>query len=161
MQQFHIYKESFKWCTLKKYCEKTNMQNAFYYHFQTDITFTNLSSKYVHISLNRSYKTPVKKNLIKFVFFKIYEHFKIIYYSLYILCSNNFLHLRNYTFFLLKNYLPSRFCKLFYYNNKDKADSGFFFDAYFAHWCVDIALNNYTHSIFIINNTNRSHKCMR
>ena len=46
--------------------------------------------------------------------------------------------------------LSSKFPIFFFYNNEDKAVSRFFFDAYFDRYCVNVALNNSTHSILII-----------
>ena len=56
-----------------------------YHHFQTAITFENFIPfiKYAYISLKQSYKTHVKKNLMRIILFRTYKHLKL-YIILYI-----------------------------------------------------------------------------
>ena len=57
----------------------SNMYMGFYHHFQTATTFVDLipSFKYAYTSLKQSYKTPVKKDLMRIILFRTYKHLKL------------------------------------------------------------------------------------
>ena len=57
----------------------SNMYVGFYHHFQTATTFVDLipSFKYAYTSLKQSYKTPVKKDLMRIILFRTYKHLKL------------------------------------------------------------------------------------
>ena len=57
----------------------SDMYMGFYHHFQTATTFVDLipSFKYAYTSLKQSYKTPVKKDLMRIILFRTYKHLKL------------------------------------------------------------------------------------
>ena len=107
--------------------------------------------KYEYLSLERSYKAPVKKNLMRTVLFKTNQLLKlsIILSLLYI--SIIFIIYYTIHFFLRKpTSLPTKFRKRFLYNNENTNVSSVNFDVYFHLWCVNVASNNSTLIILII-----------
>ena len=51
-----------------------------YHHFQTAVTFANLipfNEKRVYKNTKQSYKTPVKKDLMRIILFRAYEHLEL------------------------------------------------------------------------------------
>ena len=57
----------------------SNMYMGFYHQFQTATTVVDLipSFKYAYTSLKQSYKTPVKKDLMRIILFRTYKHLKL------------------------------------------------------------------------------------
>ena len=81
------------------------------------------SFKYAYMSLKQSYQTPIKKDLMKIILFRTYEHLKLyiilsIFHVLYIYQTIHSLANK------FKS-LPSKFRECFWYNSEDKAVSNF------------------------------------
>ena len=102
---------------------------GFYHHFQTATTFVDLipSFKYAYTSLKQSYKTPVKKDLMRIILFRTYKHLKlsVILYIFHVLII--------FLIYQTVRSLPSKieslcseFCKWFQHNKEDKAVSSFY-----------------------------------
>ena len=99
-----------------------------YHHFQTVITFSNPYS--LHLSLKQSHKTPVKKDLMKIILFRTYEHLKLnIIICIFHVLITFYIYQAIHSFPNKFNSLPSTFRKCFQYNSEDKVISRFFFDA--------------------------------
>ena len=120
LQQFHSWKESLKWCIFNKnFLEKTK-------HSRT----LSSSFNYVYISLKRSYRTPVKKSLMRIVLFRSYEHLKLhIILRIFCVLIIFYIYQTIHSFPNKFKSLPSKFHKFFCYNNEDKTTSSFFFAA--------------------------------
>ena len=89
------------------------------------------SFKYTLASMKRSYKATTKEILMTTILFKK-SAFKVIYYSIYITCSNNFHHLTNNTFSNKGKTLPTNFLKLFQCICEDINVSSIAFDVCFT-----------------------------
>ena len=94
------------------------------------------SFRYYYISFKQSYKISVKKDWMRIILFRTYEHLKLyiilrIFHILKTFYIYQTLHLLSNKF----KSLLSKFRKVLWYDREDKAVSSFFFDAKFDRQC--------------------------